>query len=394
MRLSTSLIVLAVTLSASAAPIRRADTTVSPNDLLVFQFADVLEQLESGFYSQALSTFQSSDFTDAGFTSAQIPVQIFTGIQNDESTHDSFLQDALAAIGGAPITGCNFDFSSVLTDVATMAATARVVENVGVGAYLGGATLISDPELLDAAASILTVEARHQTMLNVLNLGSAIPQSFDIALAPSEVLAIAGGFVSGCNIPIPANPSLTITNSGPLAPGDQLTFSSPAINGSTDGLFCQMMLGGQPAAIPMPFDQCVVPQGINGPVAIFITSDGQPLVNNVVDRATVQLVAGPAMTFVDTQPQMLGMLVNSGINSNSSSNSTSTASAATSFTTQTISPAEAQSIISAAGATQTAAPAAPPSSSSTPGSGALGSGPSAVSINAWTTVTAIPTPAP
>jgi hypothetical protein len=84
-----------------------------------------------------------------------------------------------------------------------MAATARVVENVGVGAYLGGATLISDPELLDAAASILTVEARHQTILNVLNLGSAIPQSFDIALAPPEVLAIAGGFISGCNIPIP-----------------------------------------------------------------------------------------------------------------------------------------------------------------------------------------------
>jgi hypothetical protein len=391
MHLSTSLIVLAVTLSASAAPIRRADTDASADDVLVFQFADVLEQLEATFYSQALSTFQDSDFTAAGFASAQIPEQLFTGIQNDEATHDSFLQDALGAIGAAPITGCNFDFSSVLTDVTTMAATARVVENVGVGAYLGGATLISDPELLDAAASILTVEARHQTILNVLNLGSAIPQSFDIALAPPEVLAIAGGFISGCNIPIPANPSLTITNSGPLAPGDQLTFSSPAINGSTDNLFCQMMLGGQPAAIPMPFDQCVVPQGINGPVAIFITSDGQPLVNNVVDRATAQLVAGPTMTFVDTQPQMIGMLVNSGINSNSTSNSTSTASAVTSFTTQTISPAEAQSIIQAASATLTATAS---SSSSTPGSGDLSSPPSAVSINAWTTVTAVPSPAP
>jgi hypothetical protein len=151
------------------------------------------------------------------------------------------------------------------------------------------------------------------------------------------------------------------------------------------------MLGGQPAAIPMPFDQCVVPQGINGPVAIFITSDGQPLVNNVVDRATAQLVAGPTMTFVDTQPQMIGMLVNSGINSNSTSNSTSTASAVTSFTTQTISPAEAQSIIQAASATLTATAS---SSSSTPGSGDLSSPPSAVSINAWTTVTAVPSPAP
>jgi hypothetical protein len=83
-----------------------------------------------------------------------------------------------------------------------MVANARVVENVGVGAYLGGATLISDPVILDAAGSILTVEARHQTILNVLSLGSAIPQSFDIPLSPPEVLAIAGGFVSGCTIPI------------------------------------------------------------------------------------------------------------------------------------------------------------------------------------------------
>lgn len=87
-----------------------------------------------------------------------------------------------------------------------MAATARVVENVGVAAYLGGATLITDPVFLDAAASILTVEARHQTILNVLTGGSAIPSAFDIPLTPSEVLAIAGAFISGCDVGIPGMP--------------------------------------------------------------------------------------------------------------------------------------------------------------------------------------------
>lgn len=81
-----------------------------------------------------------------------------------------------------------------------MAAVARIVENTGVGAYLGGLTLMTDPVLLDAAATILTVEARHQTILNIASgSGSAIPAAFDIALAPAEVLAIASPFITSCN---------------------------------------------------------------------------------------------------------------------------------------------------------------------------------------------------
>ena len=133
-----------------------------------------------------------------------------------------------------PVDTCTFDFSKVLTDVTTMANVARLVENVGVTAYLGAAHLLSDPILLTTAGSILTIEARHQTILNVLNAGTAIPQAFDFALTPSEVLALAGPFISGCDLGVPANPSLTITNTGTVGIGTLLTFSSSAINGSTD----------------------------------------------------------------------------------------------------------------------------------------------------------------
>ena len=86
-----------------------------------------------------------------------------------------------------------------------MAATARIIESVGVSAYLGGAALVSDPVLLTSAASILTVEARHQTILNILSsVGTAIPSAFDFALTPSEVLALASPFFNGsCDVGVP-----------------------------------------------------------------------------------------------------------------------------------------------------------------------------------------------
>ena len=44
---------------------------------LLVEFANVLEQLETTFYNQSLSTFQESDFVNAGFTSAQVAIQQF-----------------------------------------------------------------------------------------------------------------------------------------------------------------------------------------------------------------------------------------------------------------------------------------------------------------------------
>lgn len=168
------------------------------------EFAGVLEDLESQFYSQALSKFQVSDFTAAGFSDPNIPIQQFTAIGSDESTHlttiqvrlqslhtfelskrQYLLQDTLTSLGASAVSGCQFDFTSALTSVAAMAPIARTVEDVGVAAYLGAAHLITDPTILTAAASIMTVEARHQTILNLVNDATSIPQAFDIALTPN-----------------------------------------------------------------------------------------------------------------------------------------------------------------------------------------------------------------
>ncbi|ELU45705.1 cytochrome b2 (L-lactate ferricytochrome C oxidoreductase) [Rhizoctonia solani AG-1 IA] len=296
-------------------------------------FANVLEQLETEFYKQALAKFKESDFTAAGFVSASVPVEQFNSIATDEATHTSTLASVLRSLGQEPVSGCNFDFNPALADVKTMAAVARLVENVGVSAYLGGAALIDDRQILVAAGTILTDEARHQTVLNMLNGGVAIPAAFDVALAPSQVLAIAGGFISGCDLGIPANPVLKVTNTGAVAPGTTLTFDSPALAGLDRAtLSCQMMTGGVASAAVFPIDQCVVPQGLEGPVYIYITNSTQPLLNSQQNQNVASIVAGPTGAFIDTRQESASSLFKSGGQLNSGS------------TTSTITPEQASQI--------------------------------------------------
>ncbi|KAB5595382.1 Cytochrome b2 (L-lactate ferricytochrome C oxidoreductase) [Ceratobasidium theobromae] len=299
---------LSAPLLALAAPMKYP-RAASANDITVLKFANVLEQLETEFYKQALAKFKESDFTGAGFVSASVPVEQFTKIAENEATHTSTLASVLRSLGQEPVSGCKFDFTSVLTSVQVMAPVARLVENVGVSAYLGGAALIDDRQLLVAAGTILTDEARHQTVLNMLNGGVAIPAAFDVALSPPQVLAIAGGFISGCDLGIPANPVLKVTNTGPVVPGTSLTFDSPALAGLNRAtLFCQMMTGGVANAAAFPIDQCVVPQGIEGPVYIYITNSSQPLLNSQQNQNVGSIVAGPTGAFIDTRTESASQL--------------------------------------------------------------------------------------
>jgi len=237
-----------------------------------------------------------------------------------------------------------------------MAAVARVVEHVGVSAYLGGAQLLTDVNVLGAAASIATIESRHASILSVLNTGNAVPQAFDVALAPEQVLALAGGFVKGCDLGIPSNPPLTITSTGPAVAGAQLTFSSPGIDASVAAgqtLSCQMLVGGQPLAISLPLEQCIIPQNIVGPVYISVTNTSQPLQANLKNQFRQSIIAGPTLAFIEGPPEVLGQLARAG------------AGGAPSTTVTTITPGQASSILSGAQPTDAPAPpVAPPSAAS------------------------------
>ncbi|MBK8294537.1 MAG: ferritin-like domain-containing protein [Solirubrobacterales bacterium] len=81
--------------------------------------------------------------------------------------------------------------------------TAFVLENTGVHAYLGQVLNIKDPKVAAAAASILTIEARHASVIGVLK--NATPKGispdgpFDTPFTAAKVLkAVTGtGFIAG-----------------------------------------------------------------------------------------------------------------------------------------------------------------------------------------------------
>lgn len=104
-----------------------------------------------------------------------------------------------------------------------------------------------------------------------------------------------------------------------------------------------MLIGGMPFSLSLPMSQCVVPAGINGPVAIWITSDDQPLNGGAVDRQSNAIVAGPLMTFIDAQPDGLGSLVRN--NGQSGASASGSGSSAGPSTTITVNPSQASSIL-------------------------------------------------
>jgi hypothetical protein len=135
---------------------------------------------------------------------------------------------------------------------------------------------------------------------------------------------------------------------------------------NSQGFHCQMLTGGMPFSLSLPLSQCVVPQGLNGAVAIWITSDDQPLNGGVVDRQSNAIVAGPLLTFIDIEVDIVSTLIrkkggSSGSGSSSSSNSSSSNSSssydpgmnnsgsgsASSFaSTTTVSPSDAGALVS------------------------------------------------
>lgn len=127
-------------------------------DLEIVKYALFLEYFERIFYDQVL---KSGEVQDSDLR------KLIEDIYDNETEHAKALAALVQQLAGTPVQQPKTKFASVIDggedrilDVAAM------LENIGAAAYLGQGDKIVNDDILEAALSIHSVEARHAAALN------------------------------------------------------------------------------------------------------------------------------------------------------------------------------------------------------------------------------------
>jgi len=161
-----------------------SSSTAMSGDLAIVNYALTLEYLESQFYAKVAA---SGLFKGATLKT----LKLFGG---EESDHVVALHKVAMSLGkpAAKPTG-KFPLHSA-GQVAKLAAS---VENLGAAAYLGQAARIKSKEVLAAALSIHTIEARHAATLNLLTKQNPTPDgAFAKPMTMAQVLKVVKPFIA------------------------------------------------------------------------------------------------------------------------------------------------------------------------------------------------------
>ena len=157
-------------------------------DVAVLNYAYALEQLEAAFYEKVI---------EVGTLKGR-EMMLFTDIRDHEIAHREFFKNAL---GSAAIPSLTPNFASIdFTNRASIILAAMAFEDLGVQAYNGAGKYIKNADYLTLAGKIVSVEARHAAYIRDLfiknNFSNTVDaNALDVALAPGNVLNVAGKFV-------------------------------------------------------------------------------------------------------------------------------------------------------------------------------------------------------
>lgn len=283
---------------ATASPIEKRQT---PNiDAVILNYALTLEHLENAFYKEGLANFTAAQFAAAGFGGS-----FYANLQEiakDEQTHVDFLTAGLTAAGASPVAPCTYKFP--YTNPGSFLTLSKMLEGVGVSAYLGAAQNITSPTYLTYAASILTVESRHDAYVRSELALSPFPGPFDTPLDFNEVYTIAASVIVSCPstnvaLPVKAFPSLGFTSSTQAKSGTTGTFTTTA-TGLPSGSLYLAFLSGPLAPVYVPatvsgktVTATIPPSMLDGQVYALLTQQSSG--SMIMDSA---ILAGPAVVEV------------------------------------------------------------------------------------------------
>jgi len=152
-------------------------------DVRILNLTLLLEELEAAFYADA---------EEKGVLRGELAE--FARIVGDhERAHVAFLRNAL---GNRAEPRPTFDFGNTTSDPDRFASTAAMLEDTGIAAYNGQAVNLTKP-VLKAAATIVSVEARHAAWIRDIVGEPAAPDATDQPATEKQVRAAVGrtGFV-------------------------------------------------------------------------------------------------------------------------------------------------------------------------------------------------------
>jgi rubrerythrin len=178
---------MASSVFATLPSLAAAAKKVPKGDIAILNYALTLEYLEAAFYAEAV----------AGGALTGDAAAFAKTVAEDEAAHVKGLK---AALGKRAVKKPKFDFQGTTTDQARFLATAYVLENTGVRAYLGQAPHIKTPAILVTAASIVTIEARHAGAVGILTDQAITPNgAYDRGSSMKTILKAvkSTGFIVG-----------------------------------------------------------------------------------------------------------------------------------------------------------------------------------------------------
>lgn len=187
------------TMTATPEPTAEPTPEMTNPDVPILNYALTLEHLENTFYRDGLNTFADDELMEADALSKfgesvrmDVPTYLKT-VGEHEAAHVTALIKTVEDLGGTPVEEAEYDFG--YQTPSEFLGVAKALENTGVAAYAGAAPTVSNDQVFSAAISIHSVEARHASFLNELNVTSPFPMAVDQPKTMQEVEQIAGQFI-------------------------------------------------------------------------------------------------------------------------------------------------------------------------------------------------------